>query len=58
VQCEAVSLTRDVPAGLSWLVGPLVRAIPRESLQVSLGATRDAVVERANSVRVTAAEHR
>jgi hypothetical protein len=58
VQCEAVSLTRDVPAGLGWLVGPLIRAIPRESLQASLGATRDAVVERANSVRVTAAEHR
>jgi hypothetical protein len=58
VQCEAVSLTRDVPAGLSWLAGPFVRAIPRESLQATLGATRDAVVARANSVRVTAAEHR
>jgi hypothetical protein len=58
VQCEAVSLTRDVPAGLGWLVGPYVRAIPRESLQTTLGATRDALVARANSERVTAAEHR
>ncbi len=58
VQCEAVSLTRDVPTGLGWLVGPFLRAIPRESLQATLGATRDAVVARANSERVTAAEHR
>jgi len=58
VQCEAVSLTRDVPAGLGWLVGPLIHGIPRESLQATLGATRDAVVERANSERVTTAGHR
>jgi hypothetical protein len=58
VQCEAVSLTRDVPAGLGWLVGPFIRGIPRESLQATLGATRDAVMARANSERVTAAEHR
>jgi hypothetical protein len=58
VQCEAVSLTRDVPAGLGWLVGPFLRALPRESLQATLGATRDAVVGRANSGRGTAAEHR
>jgi hypothetical protein len=43
VQCEAVSLTRDVPAGLGWLVGPFVRDIPRESLQFTLGATRNAL---------------
>jgi hypothetical protein len=58
VQCEAVSLTRDVPAGLGWLVGPMIRGIPRESLQATLGATRDAVVARANSERVTEAAHR
>jgi hypothetical protein len=58
VQCEAVSLTRDVPAGLGWLVGPLIRGIPRESLQATLGATRDAVVARANSERITGAAHR
>jgi hypothetical protein len=58
VQCEAVSLTRDVPAGLGWLVGAFVRAIPRESLQAALSATRDSTVARANSQRATAAEHR
>jgi len=43
VECEAVSLTRDVPAGLGWLVGRFVREIPRESLERTLRATRDAV---------------
>ena len=43
VQCEAVSLTRDIPAGLGWLVGPFVHSIPRESLTFTLTATRKAV---------------
>lgn len=43
VQCEAVSLTRDIPAGLLWLVGPFVNSIPRESLMFTLMATRKAV---------------
>ena len=43
VECEAVSLTRDVPTGLGWLIGPFVHSIPRESLQFTLNATRTAV---------------
>ena len=43
VECEAISLTRDVPTGLGWLVGPFVKDIPRESLEKTLRATRDAV---------------
>lgn len=42
VQCEAISLTRDIPAGLGWLIGPFVNSIPRESLQFTLNATRNA----------------
>ncbi len=34
VQCETVSLSRDIPTGVGWLVGPLVTSIPRESLRV------------------------
>ena len=26
VQCEAVSLTRDIPTGLGWLIGPFIDA--------------------------------
>jgi len=43
VQCEAISLTRDIPTGLGWLVGPFVTSIPRESLEFTLNATRAAL---------------
>ena len=43
VECEAISLTRDVPAGLAWVVEPIIRALPRESLANTLRATRTAV---------------
>jgi hypothetical protein len=46
VQCEAISLTRDVPAGLDWLIGPFIESIPRESLEFMLQSTRDAVSRR------------
>lgn len=44
VQLEAISLTRDIPAGLSWLVGPFVESIPRESLDFTLQRTRDGLM--------------
>jgi hypothetical protein len=43
VQCEAISLTRDIPAGLGWLIGPFITKIPQESLKFTLEATRNAV---------------
>jgi hypothetical protein len=43
VQSEVVSLTRDIPAGLGWMVGPFVNSIPKESLTFTLDATRTAV---------------
>ncbi len=49
VQCEAISLTREIPTGLGWLVGPIINDIPRESLQFTLSATRDAVLGQATN---------
>ena len=43
IECEAVSLTRAVPAGLGWLVIPIIRNLPRDSLQFTLTATRNAL---------------
>ena len=43
VECESVSLTRDVPFGLGWIVGPFVTSLPRESLELTLTKTRDAL---------------
>ena len=44
VQCEAISLTRDIPAGLNWLVGSFVENVPKESLEFTLQSTRSAVL--------------
>ena len=46
VQCEAVSLTRDIPAGLHWLIAPFIESIPKESLEFTLRSTRAAVLTR------------
>ena len=43
VQCESVSLSRDVPMGLGWLIRPFVTGIPRESLEFTLTAMRAAL---------------
>jgi hypothetical protein len=43
VQCEAISLTRDIPTGLGWMIGPFVTKIPRESLEFTMEKTREAV---------------
>lgn len=45
IEFEAVSLTRNVPAGLGWLILPILRTLPRESLEFTLRATRDAPKE-------------
>ncbi len=44
VRLEAISLTRDIPSGLGWLIGPLISAIPKESLEFTLTRTREALV--------------
>ena len=46
LQCESVSLTRGIPAGLGWLVGPFVTSLPRESLEFTLDTTRRALSAR------------
>jgi hypothetical protein len=44
VQCDAISLTRDIPTGLNWLIAPFIESIPRESLEFTLVSTRTAVL--------------
>ncbi|MGA2419623.1 MAG: hypothetical protein ABSG69_06025 [Candidatus Acidiferrum sp.] len=45
VQSEVASLTRGIPAGLGWLIGPFVNSIPKETLAFTLEATRKAVTQ-------------
>ncbi|HVN94479.1 MAG TPA: hypothetical protein VMT38_12320 [Terracidiphilus sp.] len=43
IQIESVSLTRSIPTGLGWAIGPFVESVPKESLQFTLQATRNAL---------------
>lgn len=45
VQSEVVSLTRDIPTGLGWMIGPFINSIPKDTLTFTLEATRKAVLD-------------
>ena len=42
-ECRAISLTRDVPLGLGWMIEPIIQKLPKESLIRTLEATRQAL---------------
>jgi hypothetical protein len=44
IECESISLTRDIPFMVSWIVKPFVTDIPKESLQMTMGSTRRALL--------------
>ncbi len=46
VECESVTLTRDLPFGMGKLLSPIIRELPAESLRKSLESTRTAVLDR------------
>jgi hypothetical protein len=43
MQIESVSLTRSIPTGLGWAIGPFVESVPRESLEFTLRSTCNAL---------------
>jgi hypothetical protein len=43
VECRAISLTRDVPFGMGWMIEPIIQKLPKESLIKTLEATRQAL---------------
>jgi hypothetical protein len=43
VQCETLSLTRSIPFGLNWIVGPFVTSVPRDLLSFTLVTSRTAL---------------
>jgi hypothetical protein len=45
VQLEAVSLSRNIPVGLGWMIGPFVESIPKESLEFTLTRTRKELLD-------------
>ena len=43
LECRAISLTRDVPLGLGWIIQPIIQTLPKESLVKTLESTRQGV---------------
>lgn len=43
MQIESISLTRGIPTGLGWVIGPFVESVPRESLEFTLRNTSKAL---------------
>jgi hypothetical protein len=43
VECETLGLSRSIPVGLGWLLGPMVSGLPRDMLTLMLGALRKAL---------------
>jgi hypothetical protein len=43
LECRAISLSRDVPLGLGWLIEPIIQKLPKESLVHTLECTRQAL---------------
>ena len=50
IECEALTLSRSIPTGLGWLIGPLVTSIPRDMVTSALQATRRSLVSKQSSV--------
>lgn len=44
-ECRTLSLSRDVPHGLNWAVGPYIQKMPHDSLASTLKQTRDALAK-------------
>jgi hypothetical protein len=47
LECQAISLSRDIPAGLGWMVGSFVSSVPKESLTFTLTTARTALAKKA-----------
>jgi hypothetical protein len=43
LECRGISLSRDIPSGLGWLVRPIVAALPRDSLRSTVEQARNAL---------------
>jgi hypothetical protein len=43
LECRSISLTRDLPPVIGWMVKPMVTSIPKESLHFTLEAARNAL---------------
>jgi hypothetical protein len=54
VECESISLSRDIPLGFKLIVQPFINDVPRESLEAALLPLREALSSKAPSARPVA----
>jgi len=43
LECRAISLSRDIPTGLGWIVRPIISTLPRDSLRSTIEEARNAL---------------
>ena len=46
IQCESLTLSRDVPFALSWIIRPFVTQVPKDSLTFTLEKARAELMKR------------
>ncbi len=46
IQCESLTLSRDVPFALAWIIRPIVTQMPKESLTFTMARAREALAKR------------
>jgi hypothetical protein len=44
LECRSISLSRDIPFGLKFVIGPFVKSLPSDSLRTFLTATANALL--------------
>jgi hypothetical protein len=44
IQCESLTLSRDVPFALAWIIRPIVTQMPKESLTFTMAKVREALL--------------
>ena len=45
LECRSISMSRDIPPGLGWMIKPMVTTLPKESLRDTMLATARAVAK-------------
>lgn len=62
IQVESISLTRSIPTGLGWVVGPFIENVPRQSLEFTLqsacAALQKIIDQQAKGLRSNQAKQR
>jgi hypothetical protein len=48
IQCESVTLSRDVPFALGWIIKPFLRQLPKEALTFTLQRARSELLKHAS----------